>query len=133
MTPSERNIVKSLIAVAWADGKLEQPESGVIEGLLCGFDASKDEEAELLEYARTPRTLEADIPLDQLSEDDRELLLANAALLAQSDGDQSSKETALLDKLSSILGFDAEEAQAIIESAGDGALNLSSRSLEADE
>src|SRR5262245_55414492 len=104
MTPSERNIVKSLIAVAWADGKLEQPESGVIEGLLCGFDASKDEEAELLEYARTPRTLEADIPLDQMSEEDRELLLANAALLAHADGEQSSNETALLSKLSNILG-----------------------------
>lgn len=133
MTPSERNIVKSLIAVAWADGKLEQPESGVIEGLLCGFDASKDEEAELLEYARTPRTLEADIPLDQLSDDDRELLLANAALLARADGEESSNETLLLSKLSGILGFDAERAQEIIESAGDGALNLSSRSLEADE
>jgi len=133
MTPSERNIVKSLIAVAWADGKLEQPESGVIEGLLCGFDASKDEEAELLEYARTPRTLEADIPLAQMSEEDRELLLANAALLAHADGEESSTEVALLSKLSGILGFDAERAQSIIESAGDGALNLSSRSLEADE
>jgi hypothetical protein len=60
-------------------------------------------------------------------------LLANAALLAQADGEASSKETALLAKLSGILGFDAEEARAIIESAGDGALNLSSRSLEADE
>lgn len=133
MTPSERNIVKSLIAVAWADGKLEQPESGVIEGLLCGFDATKDEEAELLEYARTPRTLEADIPLGELSEDDRELLLANAALLARADGEESSKETALLTKLSGILGFEVEQAQSIIESAKDGALNLSSRSLEADE
>ena len=133
MTPSEANIVKSLIAVAWADGKLEQPESGVIEGLLCGFDASEDEEAELLEYARTPRTLEADIPLDQMSQDDRELLLANAALLAQADGDESVSELALLSKLSSILGFAPERAQEIIESAGDGALNLSSRSLEADE
>ena len=133
MTPSERNIVKSLIAVAWADGKLEQPESGVIEGLLCGFDASEGEEAELLEYARTPRTLEADIPLDQMSEEDRELLLANAALLAHADGEESSNEVALLSKLSDILGFDSERAQAIIESAGDGALNLSSRSLEADE
>ena len=133
MTPSERNIVKSLIAVAWADGKLEQPEAGVIEGLLCGFDASKDEEAELLEYARTPRTLEADIPLAQLSEEDRELLLANAALLAHADGEESSNETALLSKLSGILGFDADKAREIIESAGDGALNLSSRSLEADE
>ena len=133
MTPSERNIVKSLIAVAWADGKLEQPEAGVIEGLLCGFDASDDEEADLLEYARIPRTLEADIPLDQMSEDDRELLLANAALLARADGEESVSEQALLIKLSGILGFAAERAREIIESAGDGALNLSSRSLEADE
>jgi tellurite resistance protein len=133
MTPSERNIVKSLIAVAWADGKLEQPESGVIEGLLCGFDASEDEEAELLEYARTPRTLEADIPLDQMSEDDRELLLANAALLAKADGEASVSEQALLSRLSGILGFAPERSREIIESAGDGALNLSSRSLEADE
>lgn len=133
MTPSERNIVKSLIAVAWADGKLEQPESGVIEGLLCGFDATSAEEAELLEYARTPRSLEADIPLDKLSEEDRELLLANAALLAHADGEESSAEQALVKKLSGLLGFDAERAREIIKSAGDGALNLSSRSLDADD
>lgn len=133
MTPSELNIVKSLIAVAWADGKLEQPESGVIEGLLCGFDASEKEEADLLEYARSPRSLEADIPLDDLSEEDRELLLANAALLAHADGEESSAEKELLTKLSSLLGFDSARAREIIESAGDGALNLSSRSLEADD
>jgi len=133
MTPAERNIVKSLIAVAWADGKLEDPESGVIEGLLCGFDASDQEEAELLEYARTPRTLEADIPLAQLTDEDRELLLANAALLAQADGDKSVAESQVLDKLTQILEFDSERALAIIQSASDGALNLSSRSLEADD
>ena len=37
MTPSEKNIVKCLVALAWADGKVRAPESGVIEGLLCGF------------------------------------------------------------------------------------------------
>lgn len=133
MTPSEKNIVKSLIAVAWADGRLESPESGVIEGLLCGFDASEAEEAEMLEYARTPRTLEADIPLSQMPEEDRELLLANAALLTQADGQQSDAETQLLDTLSRILGFDATRSRDIIASARDGALNLSSRSLEPGE
>ena len=133
MTPAERNIVKSLIAVAWADGRLEDPESGVIEGLLCGFDATADEEAELLEYARTPRTLEADIPLKELSDEDRELLLANAALLANVDGEQSSAENQLLDKLSQLLEFDNEHAESIIKSASDGALNLSSRSLDVDD
>ena len=133
MTPAERNIVKSLIAVAWADGRLEDPESGVIEGLLCGFDASEAEEAEMLEYARTPRTLEADIPLGDLTEEDRELLLANAALLAHADGEQSTAENQLLEKLSHLLEFDSERAEAIIQSASDGALNLSSRSLDADD
>ena len=41
MTPGEKNVLKSLVAVAWADGKLEGGETGVIEGLLCGFDASE--------------------------------------------------------------------------------------------
>ena len=60
MTPGEKNIVKCLVAVAWADGKVAAPESGVIEGLLCGFDASEDEEKELLDYAKHKRTLSAD-------------------------------------------------------------------------
>ena len=74
MTPGEKNIVRSLVAVAWADGKVEAPESGVIEGLLCGFDASAEEEQEIMDYAKVRRTFDNDIPLDQLSRDDRELL-----------------------------------------------------------
>jgi hypothetical protein len=86
MTPSEKNIVRSLVAVAWVDGKLESGESSVIEGLLSGFDASEAEEREILEYAKTRRTLENDIPLADLSPGDRELLLSNAALLTHADG-----------------------------------------------
>ena len=129
MTPSERNIVKSLIAVAWADGKLEAPESGVIEGMLSGFDASAEEEKELLEYGSTRRGLE-DIPLAELGKDDRELLLANAALLTHADGEQSESERATLDALVKILGFTPEDAKRIIDSADDGALVLSSKVLE---
>ncbi len=133
MTPQETNIVKSLIAVAWADGKLQAPEAGVIEGLLCGFEASDEEEAQLLEYALKPRTLEGDIPLAELSEEDRELLLANAALLTLADGQQSDDEKNVLDQLIEILGFDAKRAADLVESARDGVLNLSSRALDSDE
>lgn len=122
MTPAEKNIVRSLVAVAWADGKIEAPESGVIEGLLCGFDATPEEEQEILEYAKTRRTFEKDIPLDELSRDDRELLLANAALLTHADGEQSPEERELLDKLTRLLGFTPEEAREILESSSDGAL-----------
>ncbi len=121
MTPSEKNIVKSLVAVAWADGKLEEPESGVIEGLLCGFDATDEEEQEILEYARQRRTLSDDIPLDALGKEDRELLLANAALLTHADGEQSASESALLEQLIKILGLEPDEARAILESVASGA------------
>ncbi len=133
MTPGEKNIVKCLVAVAWADGKVASPESGVIEGLLCGFDASEDEEKEILDYAKHKRTLSADAPLSQLSQEERELLLANAALLTHADGTQSDSEKELLNKLVSLLGFDAGAAAQILDSVQDGALSLGSRALEPDE
>ena len=133
MTPGEKNIVKCLVAVAWADGKVAAPESGVIEGLLCGFDASEQEEQEILLFAKQKRTLSADAPLKDLSQDERELLLANAALLTHADGVQSASERELLNKLVSLLEFDAQSAGQILESVRDGALSLGSRALEPDE
>ena len=133
MTPGEKNIVKCLVAVAWADGKVAAPESGVIEGLLCGFDASDEEELEILEYAKHKRTLSADAPLAQLSAEERELLLANAALLTHADGEQSESEKELLNKLVTLLGFDEEAAGEILESVQDGALNLGSQALEPED
>lgn len=129
MTPAERNIVKSLIAVAWADGQMEKSEASVVEGLLVGFDASDEEEREILEWAKTPRSLDQDIPLDELDEEDRELLLANAALLTMADGKQTADETKALGQLVALLKIDVTEAKKIIAGAADGALSLSSRSL----
>lgn len=120
MTESEKNVLRSLVAVAWADGQIAEGETGVIDGLLSGFDASEEEEAEILAYARIPRTLEADIPVAVLSREDRELLLSNAALLTHADGEQSDEERQLLDRLARILKLDPEDARAIISSASDG-------------
>ena len=130
MTPAEKNIVKSLIAVAWADGQMEHSETSVVEGMLVGFDASADEEREFIEYAKTPRTLDRDLPLDQLNQEDRELLLANASLLARADGKQTSDETSVLEELIRLLGFDGGQAEAIVGETEDGALQLSSRVLQ---
>lgn len=130
MTPSEKNIVKSLVAVAWADGKVEQPEAHVIEGLLAGFDASEAEEKEILDYAKEKRTLEKDIPFYALGEEERELLLANAALLTHADGEQSESEKELLDKLIQLLGMSQAAADEILASVKDGALRLGSNVLE---
>jgi tellurite resistance protein len=130
MTPGEKKIVKSLVAVAWADGKVEQVESSVIEGLLCGFDATEAEEREILEYAQHRRTLADDLPVSELNREDRELLLANAALLTHADGHQSPEEKQLLDKLVQLLQFAEPDAAKILDSVRDGALSLGSRVLQ---
>lgn len=129
MTPAERNIVKSLIAVAWADGQMESSEASVVEGLLVGFDASESEEKELLDWAKTPRSLDNDVPLGEMGEEDRELLLANAALLVLADGVQTADETEALNHLIKLLGIGEAEAKKIISGSSDGVLSLSSRSL----
>lgn len=120
MTPNEKNVVKSLVAVAWADGRLEAPEAGVFEGLLVAFDATDEEEEEIIEYSKTRRTLD-DIPLDQLGAEDRELLLTNAALLTMADGEISDSERELMGELSERLGFSDSEAAAIVDQALKGA------------
>jgi uncharacterized membrane protein YebE (DUF533 family) len=130
MTPGEKNIVKSLIAVAWADGKIEDSETSVVEGMLAGFDASDAEEAELIAYARTPRSLDRDIPLDELDREERELLLANAALLTLADGQRSIEEARALAHLVRVLALGDEESKKIITEARDGALALPMKSIE---
>ncbi len=119
MTPSEKSVVRSLIAVAWADGQVESGELGVIEGMLCGFDASEAEEQEMLAYARTPRSLK-DIPVDTLSLEERELLLTNAALLTLADRTRTVEEVDVLQRLGALLGFASDQAGSLVEQASLG-------------
>ncbi len=116
MSPAEKNILKSLVAVAWADGRMESAETSVIEGLLSGFAASDEEEQEILEYAETRRTLEEDIPVGDLSDEDRELLFANAALLVQADGKETLSERRVLIQLGLLLGLEQAVVNDIVES-----------------
>lgn len=127
MTPSEMNILKSLVAVAWADGKLDAPEESMIDGLVWAFDASQAEERELVEYAKHKRTLAQDVPLDELGPTDRELLLAHAALLTHADGAQTQPEKKALAALVKLLGFSKDEAKAIIAEARRRAPRLAER------
>jgi uncharacterized tellurite resistance protein B-like protein len=127
MTPSEKNIVKSLVAVAWADGTVKEPEQGLIDGLLWAFGASEEDEAELREYAKKKRTIEQDVPLDSLSAADRELLLAHAALLTHADGKQTKAEEKVLSKLVGKLEIGEADAKTIIASARDRAKKLAQK------
>ncbi len=118
MTPQEKTIVRALVAVAWADGDMQAPEAGVIEGLLAGFDASDEETAELVEYARSPRTLR-ELAVEGLTDDDKDTLLRNAALLVCADGVETEGERVLLAHLADVLEVgEAERAEIILSVRG---------------
>jgi uncharacterized tellurite resistance protein B-like protein len=127
MTPSEKNIVKSLVAVAWADGTVKEPEAGMIDSLLWAFGASEEDESELREFAKKKRTIKDDVPLAELAPADRELLLAHAALLTHADGKQTKAEEKLLKDLSEHLEISREDAARISAEARNRAEKLASK------
>lgn len=124
MHEQDKAIVKSLISVAWADGIVTDKETEVIDALLQAFGADETEAAELREYAKVPRTLD-EIPLTDLSADDRRTLLQHSVLLSYVDGEQSQAEKELLGKLVEKLRIPNEEAAELVKIAEERAKRLS--------
>jgi uncharacterized tellurite resistance protein B-like protein len=109
-------MVKSLVAVAWADGRMESTESEVIDALLSAFQIQGDDANAIREYAKTPRTLD-DVPLTELSAHDRRMLIQHAVILTYIDGKQSDVEIAVLKKLVEKLRVPDTEAKELIDTA----------------
>ena len=116
MQDYQEAMVKSLIAVAWADGKIEDEESEVIDALIAAFELEGEDAEQIREFAKEPRTLD-EIPLTELSRSDRHMLIQHAVIVTFIDGEQSPEEVALLDDLESRLHLEAEEAKALREMA----------------
>jgi prepilin-type processing-associated H-X9-DG protein len=116
MHEQDKAILQSLVSVAWADGHVSEEESEVLEALFQAFDATPDEIAEMRDYAKSPRTL-ADIPLTELSADDRRLLLQHAVLLTFIDGEQAPEEKKLLEELCGKLRIPSDEVAGLMAAA----------------
>jgi uncharacterized tellurite resistance protein B-like protein len=116
-------ILKGLVSVAWADGRVADEEVEVIEALLDAFDASPSERAEIRAYARSPRNLD-EIPITDLSYDDRRVLLQHAVLITFIDGEQHESERVLIERLCERLRIGDEEGRALIAAASERARQL---------
>jgi tellurite resistance protein len=116
-------ILKGLVTVAWADGRVSNEESQVIDALLEAFEAAPSESVEIRQYAKEPRSL-SDIPIHDLSADDRRLLLQHAVLITFVDGEQHEKEKKLIDDLCEVLRIPAVESKGIIAAAEERAKEL---------
>lgn len=121
--PQDLAIVKGLVSVAWADGHIAAAESEIIDSLLDAYAATPTERREIALFARQPRTLE-DVPIHELSHDDRRVLLQHAVLISFVDGSQDEKEKRLIDELCEVLRIPAVEARGIVRAAEERAKSM---------
>ena len=106
-------VVKALVPVAWADGVFAAKEKEMLEALLDAYRATDSEKEMIHEYAERRRTLD-DIDVQELSADDRRVLLQHAVLLTFADGEQSSEEVEILNGLSKKLRIPDDEAHTLL-------------------
>jgi len=123
MQPHEEAILKSLVAVAWADGRVDGDESEVIDALLEAFGVDGEAADGLREFAKEERSIE-DIPLTELSATDRRMLLQHAVIVTWVDGEQHEKEIEVLDKLVTRLNLPEDEAKSLRAAASDRAKRM---------
>jgi len=116
MREENMGIVKSLVSVAWADGHFDAKEREMVEALISAFEASDEQAADIRAYAAEKKTLD-DIPVWDMTMDDRRVLLQHAVLLTYVDGDQHDSEKQFVQDLCGRLELEAEEAKAIVEAA----------------
>ena len=109
-------IVKSLVTVAWANGVYAEAEKEMVEALISAFEATDDEAKDIRAFAADKKTIE-DIPLTELSTDDRRLLLQHAVLLTYIDGEQADSEKEYIDALCKKLRIPDDEAKALVDAA----------------
>jgi uncharacterized membrane protein YebE (DUF533 family) len=107
-------IVKALVTVAWADGVFAERERAMLDALLDAYGASAEDRATIHSYAEQRRSLE-DIDVQELSAEDRRILLQHAVILTFADGEQSPEELDLLTALSSRLRIPEPEARALLD------------------
>lgn len=91
-------ILKGLVSVAWADGRVASEELEVIDALLAAYRATPSEARLIRRYAEVERSID-DIDLNSLSADDRRVLLQHAVLLTFIDGEQHQREKDVLQDL----------------------------------
>ncbi len=116
MHEQDMAILKSLVAVAWVDGQFASEEREHLDALISAFGATESEATEVRDFAAIPRTLD-DIPLTDLSADDRRTLLNHAVVLTHIDGEQTDTEKAFVTDLSALLRIPEPESTRIVEAA----------------
>ncbi len=116
MSEAKVEVLKTVIALAWADGELSESEQRLVDFLIDTGGFSEQEQ----ETIRAQSSAEVDLErLGSVVTEERDRVWAYevASLVSQMDGTQDPEEWALLGKLKPVLKVDEEAAKAAEERA----------------
>jgi uncharacterized tellurite resistance protein B-like protein len=131
ITNRQKDLVRALACVMWADGHAHPLEQSLIEQIIDSLDPNDAERAEMLEWVREDVCVLGDVEIERLSAEEREVLLRDAVLLALADDVFLPSERAMLVKLSERLEVPVTVIDRIVETQRDeAAVSLPSSVLE---
>ncbi|NMC71854.1 MAG: TerB family tellurite resistance protein [Myxococcales bacterium] len=116
MTPLTEKMIKTLVAVAWADGRVADEEREIIETLIDLNDLEEADARKIRAWAAQRRDLR-ELKFDGLEDVDKTMILQQAVFVTYVDGEQSDKELELLRDLAGRLGIEPDRAADIIRTA----------------
>ena len=112
----KKSSLKLLVALAWADGRVDKEEMEVVEAMLDAYGADGDEAQEIRNWAKEKRSLD-DVDVSGMDLSDLTAVLQHAVLLTYIDGEQSETEIELLKDFIAKLGLTMEDAGPILMAA----------------
>lgn len=131
LTNREKDVVRALACVMWADGHASAGERALIEHVIDSLDPTPAERREMMHWLAVDCSTLADVDLESLSVEEREVLFTDAALLAHVDDVVLPSERAALQKLAQRLRLSQEVVVRVLDRARDDeAISLPSRALE---
>ncbi len=130
LTNRQKDVVRALACLMWADGNAAPQERIIIEEVIDALGPNEDERKEMMAWLDRDCVKLSDVELERLDDAEKELLLSDAILLTYADDVALPTEKAMLEKLRERLGVSVEKLQQIaVEVREEGVLSLPGTAL----
>lgn len=116
MTPLTEKMIKTLVCVAWADGRVADEEREIIDTLIDLNDLGEADAKKIRLWAEKRHELR-ELKFDGLEDIDKTMILQQAVFVTYVDGEQSEKELELLRDLGQRLGIEPDRTADIVRTA----------------
>lgn len=131
LTNRQKDIIRALACIMWADGNASPQERRIIEQMMDELNPSTDERIELGACLDADCTKLDDVRLEHLTPDEKQVLLTHAVVLTMADDVQLPSEREMITKMIERLALPDDVVQTIMEDAReDGAVSLPGSALE---